>query len=93
METEIKALRSHVRLAERRFDSPLAGIQNHNIEGVKGEYVFTWENCPDLVLWPYLSKEAIAAVTELLVEKRIFPHPAKPLIYAYGGIMVGLPDR
>src|SRR4029450_5306959 len=30
-------------------------------QGFQGEYVFTWENRPDLVLWPNLSKEVIAA--------------------------------
>ena len=69
-----------LKLKERIFEliseegcETFAEIQSHHIENFKGDY--TWENRPDLVLWSGLSKEAVIAFTELLVEKKIFLAP------------------
>ena len=86
-----------LKLKDRLFDlistkgrETFAEIQNHNIEGVRGEYVFTWENRPDLVLWPCLSKEAIAAFTG---RKEDFPPPGKPADLCLRRQDGGPPDR
>ena len=87
-----------LKLKERIFEliskegcETFAEIQSHNIEDFGGDYLFTWEHRPDLVLWSGLSKESIAAFTELLVEKKIFPHPCHFLAYVYDGGALRLP--
>ena len=76
-------------LDEAKGCETFAEIQNHNIEGVRSEYVFKWENRPDSFSGPtYRSDCRIHRVAR---REENFRPPATPLIYSYGGMMADLP--
>jgi hypothetical protein len=65
-----------------------AELSKH-VHNFRGHWSF--EPLPNISFWPTMSKEAVAAVNDLLQEKRIILAPTVPLTYWIDGHVPNLP--
>lgn len=63
-----------------------------SIENFSGEVSMTFEGDSNLILWPALSETSYQALSELLLEKRIFFHPSSKISHLIEGIFPKLPE-
>jgi len=84
MKTAIEKLvaeREHVSFAEL----------SRKIEGFSGELGLFRPPYDNIVLWPAISQEGVAAISSLLKEGKIYMHPCTVLIYHVDGQVPSFP--
>ena len=74
-----------------RITSGTSFVEFLDVPGVSGDTDYIVANEPNIVIWPGLSNEAIAALESLKARGLIAAVPTSPLVYFHDGMYPNLP--